>query len=174
MSSAGKRNRTWLQIVWQSVSILILAAVAGTAVNSLRSSGLPWRADWSPASRLLPNSAGNLYVSLDEAKVRYLTQSAIFIDARSPELYRAGHIDGALNLPFQDFDKLFPKVMQNVPLETPIITYCDGNNCDLSEELAFSLLEQGYAKVQVLRNGWTRWKQAGLPLAMGRSNIAAP
>lgn len=174
MLFSPKCNSKWLQIVWQSAGILILATVVGAAVNAVRSAGLSWRPNWTTADRVLSNSAGNLYVSLNEAKIRYFTQSAIFIDARSRSLYRQGHIDGALNLPFEDFSKQFPQVMQNIPRGTSIITYCDGNHCDLSEELAFSLLERGYENVQVLKNGWTLWRQAGLPVAIGSSGAGPP
>lgn len=174
MASLQKLDRTWLRIVLQSIGILVLAAIAGAAVNSVRSEGLSWQANWSAANRLLPNSAGSLFISLDEAKIRYFTQSAIFIDARSSALFRAGHIDGALNLSFQELDQRFSAVMHNISFETPIITYCDGKNCDLSEELAFSLLQRGYEKVQVLKDGWTLWKQAGLPLAMGNADVVQP
>jgi 3-mercaptopyruvate sulfurtransferase SseA len=44
-----------------------------------------------------------------------------------------------------------------------IITYCDGESCELSHELALFLKEMGFANVRVLVNGWTVWQQAGLP-----------
>ena len=44
-----------------------------------------------------------------------------------------------------------------------IITYCDGESCDLSHELALFLKEMGYDNVRILVNGWTVWQHAGLP-----------
>ena len=48
-----------------------------------------------------------------------------------------------------------------------IITFCDGQSCRLSHELALFLREMGYENVRVLVNGWTLWQQAGLPVSAG-------
>jgi rhodanese-related sulfurtransferase len=48
-----------------------------------------------------------------------------------------------------------------------IITYCDGEHCDLSVELALYLKKMAFENVRVLVNGWTVWKQAGLPTESG-------
>lgn len=45
-----------------------------------------------------------------------------------------------------------------------IITYCDGDTCNLSKELALLLENLGFSKVRVLVNGWTVWQNAGLPV----------
>lgn len=166
-NAEARSHRKWVQIICQSSVIFAIAVVAGVAVNFFRADGLPWRADWSAINQLSPDAAENFFISLDEAKIRFFTQSAVFIDARSQELYRAGHIQGALNLPFQDFDNRFPEVVEKIPLETAIITYCDGVSCNLSEELALSLEKMGYQNVQVLTNGWTLWRRSNLPIATG-------
>ena len=44
-----------------------------------------------------------------------------------------------------------------------IVTYCDGENCDLSHDPALFLKEMGFENVRVLVNGWTVWHEAGLP-----------
>jgi 3-mercaptopyruvate sulfurtransferase SseA len=48
-----------------------------------------------------------------------------------------------------------------------LITYCDGESCDLSHELALFLKEMGFENVRVLVNGWSVWQQAGLPFQTG-------
>jgi 3-mercaptopyruvate sulfurtransferase SseA len=47
------------------------------------------------------------------------------------------------------------------------VTYCDGETCSLSEDLAKELMAMGYKQVKVLLNGWTRWNEAGLPVEKG-------
>lgn len=49
-----------------------------------------------------------------------------------------------------------------------IVTYCDGESCDLSHELALFLKEMGFENVRVLVNGWSVWQQAGLPTDAGK------
>jgi len=86
------------------------------------------------------------------------------VDARSESLYREGHIQGALNIPWQEVDRYFVEVMERLDPEKTIITYCDGETCELSHELALFLQEMGFQSVRVLVNGWTVWKEAGLPV----------
>jgi 3-mercaptopyruvate sulfurtransferase SseA len=105
----------------------------------------------------------SLAVSLEEAEPLFFSQQAIFIDARSDADFRAGHIQGALNLPWNEFDIRFQQVMTGISHESTIVTYCDGEACGLSHELAVALLGKGYPNVRVLLNGWTIWQQSGLP-----------
>jgi rhodanese-related sulfurtransferase len=91
----------------------------------------------------------------------------VFLDARSPMLYDEGHIQGALNLPWEELDARFVETLRDFPVETTFITYCDGEGCSLSRELAMAMLERGYNEVRVLVNGWTLWQNKGLPVDKG-------
>jgi len=158
----------WLQAVWQMGAILVLGALIGLASNSLRPGGLPLVADWSIkaqlASTTVPDTGENIIIPLEDAELLYFAQEAIFIDARSESLYRMGHNEDAPNLPWEDFESRFQEVMADVPADSKIITYCDGESCSLSKELAVSLLAKGYSHVRVLLDGWTAWVQANLPV----------
>jgi rhodanese-related sulfurtransferase len=124
---------------------------------------MPLIGDWSPESRL----AKNMVITLDEARRFCESGSAIFVDARSLEDYRQGHILCARNLPLKDVDERFESAMSNVRPEEIIVVYCDGDKCSLSEELAKELYFRGYENVMVLVNGWSRWVEAGFPTARG-------
>lgn len=156
-------GKTW-QAIWQSGFILILAALAGLLMNQARSNTLPLVADWSPEARLTADSGQSLVISLEEAKALCSDKDAVFLDARSPELYNQGHIQCALNIPWQSFDEYIDRVFETIPDNAWIVTYCDGEHCSLSEDLAKELFSMGYEKVKVLLNGWTRWLEAGLPV----------
>ena len=54
-----------------------------------------------------------------------------------------------------------------IPENAWIVTYCDGETCSLSEDLAKGLIAMGYQNVRVLPNGLTRWMEAGLPVERG-------
>lgn len=99
----------------------------------------------------------------------FLAQLAVFLDARPLDQYNEGHIQGAYSLPWQEFDKSADSVMAVIPPETTIIAYCDGESCDLSKELAFALLANGYTNTRVLVNGWTLWNDRKLPVESGNS-----
>ncbi len=162
-SMTNRCARTWFNIIWQGGAILLLAVAVGLAVNQLRPGGLPLAADWSPAAQLMLDNGGSLEISLEEAETLFFARAALFLDARSPDLFGEGHIEGAHNLPWEEFGRYLPKVMAGVSPDRPIITYCDGEGCGLSKELATALLGQGYNNVRVLANGWTLWLENGLP-----------
>jgi rhodanese-related sulfurtransferase len=153
-----------LQTMWQSVAILIIAVLIGLSANSFRHARLPLVADWSLRAQLSSAPEGDsLLIAFEEAEVLFLDQGAIFIDARPVEAFRMGHIEGARNLPWEDFELRFSEVMSDLPLDSIIITYCDGASCNLSKELASALLAKGYDRVRVLLDGWRLWQQFNLP-----------
>ncbi len=150
--------------LWQSGLIILMAAAVSLGVNYLRRDGLPLVGRRAPeASSIGMQTAQEAIISIDEARALFLTNGAVFIDARPAEAFRSGHIQGALNLPPDDFDQLLPNIREQIPPDSLIITYCDGENCDLSKEAAMQLSGKGYSHVQVLVNGWSAWQDAGLP-----------
>ena len=106
-------------------------------------------------------------IPLEEARDLFSAGQAIFLDARIPELYELGHIAGARNLPWEKFAEHYPRVIADMPKDATLITYCDGEGCPLSEELALALLTEGYANVRVLVNGWSVWHRQELPVTVG-------
>ena len=104
---------------------------------------------------------------MTEAEGMFYAHAVVFLDARSPELYDEGHIQGALNLSWEDFDTRFAETLRDFPVETTFVTYCDGEGCGLSRELAMAMLERGYNEVRVLMNEWTLWQNKRLPAKEG-------
>jgi len=149
----------------QSAIILVLATAVGLMVNHLRDDTLSLVADWSPAARLLSASGESLVVSIEEARMLCVEQDAVFLDARAPEDYARGHIHCAKNVPWQSFESYIDFIWDTIPHEAWIVTYCDGEHCTFGEDLARELMAMGYGNVKVLINGWTRWREAGLPVA---------
>ncbi len=166
MDKAGPAKLA-LNSFWQTLTILSLAAIVGLVSNQLRSDRLPLAGNWAAQDEAAALSGKPATISLDDAEVLFFTGSAVFLDARSPDLYELGHIQGAYNLPWEDFQSRFDQVMAGIPPQTTIITYCDGNGCSLSNELALVLLDKGYPDVKVLLNGWTLWQQNDLPVEFG-------
>lgn len=150
---------------WQSGMILVLAAFLGLLVNHWRDDTLQLVADWSPAARLVTASGESLVLSLEEAEALCAEQDAVFLDARAPEDYARGHILCAQNVPWQSFESYIDFIWDTIPDDAWIVTYCDGEHCTFGEDLAQELMAMGYKNVKVLINGWTRWREAGLPVA---------
>lgn len=166
MGTIISHHRSWFEVIWQGGVLLLLASVIALSVNQLRPGRLPLVADWSPEAQLKMDSGDSLMVSLDEAQALFFAQAAMILDARSQDVFAQGHIQGAQSLPWDEFDQHFDEIMARVPLDTPIVTYCDGESCGLSKELALALIGKGYTNVRVLVNGWTLWQENNLPIQM--------
>ena len=115
-------------------------------------------------------------ISLADATLLFHSGQAVFVDARESGEYLAGHIDGAISLDTVSFEQRYPEFKQRLENAATIVTYCDGEFCELSHELADQLRSMGLMDVRVLRNGWTLWRDQGLPTATGDGDqsTAAP
>lgn len=148
-----------LNTLLQSLVILLVGAALGLAANAVSPRGLPLLAPE-------PAAAPEEFIPLKRAKELWHDGRTLFLDAREPEDYAAGHIGNALNLPAQSFAQHFGEI---APLLTPasvLVLYCDGNECELSHRLRESLRPLGYTNTYLLFNGWSAWRQAGLPATM--------
>ncbi len=155
------------QILRQSVILILLSAVIGISANALRSDRVPLIGNWSPEAQLVSADGKKMAISLEDAKTLFNTQKAVFLDARSPEDYTAGHIQGAKNIPWLEFAKYFDQAASEISPDQVLIAYCDGETCHLSKELAKALTEMGFQNARVLINGWSLWIQNGLPIQKG-------
>lgn len=157
------------RVILQAILITLASMTIGAVVNSVRpdrdAKGQPRRLSWitPPPPELGP---GDL-VGLEEAEQLWLEGNAVFLDARQPQDYAAGHIANAHNLPVDRLAEFYPDVAGWLTPEGQIIVYCDGEDCELSHRLMTQLRELGYRHVRVLHNGWTVWRRAGLPIATG-------
>ena len=160
-------RQIWTKTIKQVFFIALIVLVAGFVSNRLRPDKMPLVEDWSAKSNLITPSGENLEISLAEATNLFKKGEAVFIDARSRAEYDTGHIKGAKSLPYKEADSRFIEVMERVSEESAVITYCDGETCELSMDLAVFLGNAGYKNVRVLSNGWSVWKQSGLPVETG-------
>ena len=157
-------GQQFLQSVWQCGAMFTLAVFLGFSINQFRDSRLPLFEDWSMEARLMSPSGERLDITLVEAKKLFLQEAGIMIDARPNDDYEKGHIRGARSLPWHEVDQRFVEVTKDISVDTPIITYCDGETCELSHNLANFLLDLGFTNVRILVNGWTKWQNADLPI----------
>lgn len=141
--------------------IVLLGIALGLAGNQVSPRGLPLVTPPKP----LPKAED--FLTLARARLLWQSGEAMFLDAREPADYAAGHIPNALNLPAQSFGRSFPKVAPMLTRESRLILYCDGKDCELSHRLQASLRQLGYTNSLLLSNGWTLWREAGLPVQKG-------
>jgi rhodanese-related sulfurtransferase len=160
-------HHPWIRSIRQ-LSVIVLAAVAAALLsNHFRSSPLPLVGNWSQEARLTSASGRQLAISLDEANSLHRSKAAVFMDARPFEEFAKGHIQGSKSLPWHEAEQRVMDVIADMANDAVIITYCDGDSCNLSKELALFLDNLGFSNVRILVNGWTVWRDAGLPIETG-------
>jgi len=157
-------NGMWVKTLWQTPAILAIALGMGLISNALRPDSLQMVGDWSAEARTTTATREHLVISLSEAAKLFTEKAAVFIDARSDEDFRKGHIQGAKNLPWQDVEQRFFEMPEDISQNMTIIAYCDGETCKLSHDLALFLLDMGFKDVRVLVNGWSVWQETNLPV----------
>jgi rhodanese-related sulfurtransferase len=82
---------------------------------------------------------------------------ALVVDARPAIKFNEGTVPGAMNIPFQDWDKL--KGLLPNDKNTQLIFFCGGFKCDLSHKSAAKAKQMGYADVRIYAEGWPVWKE---------------
>jgi len=146
-------------------AISIVVSFGGNAINPV---GIPLFGQWSPDEGSVhaggPCKPDSNEISDIDMMDLYLSSGALFVDARSVEDYKAGHIPRAFNLPLGQANDDIYEFMDKYPLNTKIITYCTGVKCHDSHELAEILSDYNYSDVTVYAKGFDEWKEKGRPV----------
>ncbi|MFO7964388.1 MAG: rhodanese-like domain-containing protein [Desulfobacterales bacterium] len=149
--------------LFEAIMIVLAAVVLALVSNALRPDGIPlFGRGKAPEPQ---TEACTLHVvDIDEAIEKYTGQTAVFVDARLPESYFAGHIPGAVNLPEYYFDEKIEEFMVRFDPQTAMITYCNNMDCPQAWRLAEKLCVAGYEKVSCFAGGLTRWIEFYMPV----------
>jgi rhodanese-related sulfurtransferase len=96
-------------------------------------------------------------------------RNALILDARTADLYRLGHVPGALNLARDNFavDYLRLRSIIGQSADRRVIVYCSGGSCHDSKMVAQALVSLGVSNVVVFGGGWNQWTEARLPQERG-------
>ncbi|MDX9817711.1 MAG: rhodanese-like domain-containing protein, partial [Desulfococcus multivorans] len=116
------------QALRQIFALVGLALLLSVGVNLWRSDGIPLVGDWSADARFSDDAGESLVVSLEEVRGLFERGDVLFVDARPESQYDEGHIQGALNLPFQEADGYFMDAADRLSAAGAIVTYCDGRS----------------------------------------------
>jgi rhodanese-related sulfurtransferase len=84
----------------------------------------------------------------------------VLIDVRSPELYAAGHVPTAINIPV---GKLIGSALAQFPPTSLFIVYCAGPHCNGANKAAVRLARLG-RPVKEMIGGVTGWLDEGFEL----------
>ena len=84
---------------------------------------------------------------------------AVLLDVRSREGYAAGHLPGAVHIPFEEL----PVRLKELPKGKDVIVYCWDVTCILSTKAAYVLAARGFRAKELL-GGIDAWQKAGFPI----------
>lgn len=104
------------------------------------------------------------------AEVKPLLESGriVLVDARARTAFEAEHIPGAVSLPANAPPEEFVAFAMKYSQSTPIVVYCGGLDCDLSEQLAQKLRNDlGFVDVREMPGGIVEWRLAEAKTAAG-------
>jgi hydroxyacylglutathione hydrolase len=90
--------------------------------------------------------------------VRVAAWKTIVVDLREPHAFRLAHIPEALNLPLKNFRFS----VAGLPHQTSLTVVCETG--DRSSFAASLLWNMNYHNVAILRGGFRRYLEAGLPV----------
>ena len=95
-------------------------------------------------------------ITVEELKgqlVAGIEKDTIIVDLREPVLYNKGHIQGAILMPFADFEKQYTQLEQN----KRIILACHTGS--MGEASGQFLISMGYTRVYNLVGGMRAWRE---------------
>jgi rhodanese-related sulfurtransferase len=125
---------------------------AGDAsIAKIAPAGKPRPTTWREAGRLLQSG------------------KAVLVDVRPRHLFQAGHVPGAVSLPYTSKAADLARFAVEQGRETPLILYCGSATCSLAERFGAKLLsEAGFASVAYVPGGYAEYVQTEHGRASGR------
>jgi rhodanese-related sulfurtransferase len=118
----------------------------------------------------IPDLGRPMQVELAALKQLWDAGAVVVVDAREPHEFAAGHIPGAINLPFDEVVSDPSRLEALDAAGRPIVTYCGGGQCELSLSLAHELVAAGHGRVLVYMGGFPEWEQAGYAVERGAAS----
>jgi rhodanese-related sulfurtransferase len=161
----------WNKIIKEMMFLIGIAIISAFTVNFFSPKGIALVGQWDESPGVIDSKAGSDVFSgeLEIKDVKVAKQifdkgKAVFVDARSLENFKNGHIKGAKSLPLDQFDNFIKAFKKNYPTDTFIVTYCSERTCDDSHKLEQLLFDHGYINVSIFIDGYLAWKAEGYPI----------
>jgi len=158
-------------LIKQAIAVLIISTVLALGVNLVSPNAIPYIGEYrelhSGDGPVLPPSAepgDPPYIAIDVAQFEFDHEEVIFVDARDPSEFECGTIPGSINMPFDYLPEgplkpYFDSSLARAALDTRLITFCSGEECDLSLHLARNLQYEGYTNVAIFFGGAREWER---------------
>lgn len=134
-------------------------------VNPVQPDTGPENPDQIAPQQPAPGDDGH-YIDLATAKRMSEEEGALFLDARPQEAFEKAHIAGAVHLTAEMVSSgraasVVADLVATYGYDFPIVIYCDGGDCDASDNVAKLLLPMGFRNLRVMNAGFADWQSAG-------------
>lgn len=98
-------------------------------------------------------------LSLEEFAEFVETKAGFILDACPEIFHRLGHVPGALSLPREDFENVYPMLREKLEadLSQPIVIYCASMSCEDAGLLKQALIAFGFNQLKLFKGGWAEW-----------------
>lgn len=154
-------RREMKKIIRQAAVMIIGAAVIGLFVNIVHPKGYIFVPRASLEEKRI------VMVSVEEAKIKFDGERALFIDTREREEYWELHIQSADNIPAAPESLALERVKAlygEIAGPRELVLYCD-RGCNSAETLAGLIVSLGYSRhIYVLKDGFGSWIEKGFPV----------
>ena len=97
------------------------------------------------------------------------TKHGLILDVRPKEVFRLGHIPGALSFPATYFEGSYLRLSQKLEVDKsqPIAVYCSDAQCGSADFIGRKLAGLEFTHIAVFSGGWQAWQSAALPKETG-------
>jgi rhodanese-related sulfurtransferase len=137
--------------------LLLLAAGLALAFNASNPSGIPVLPDFAHHEQPPGVDAETAHRLLSDGR-------AVLVDARPSELFQAGHIPQAINVPAPLFDVIYPMQLGRVLRpEQVVLVYGRTVSRRYDDEVARRVLER-HDRVNLIEGGIDAWQAKGYPV----------
>lgn len=112
-------------------------------------------------------------ISPQELKQRLESgEHVVLLDDRNPQAWGSAkeQIPGSIRIAPGELDKH----LQDVPLNSAVVSYCTCPHEESSLKVARGLQEMGWSQVAVLQGGFDAWQKAGLPIEPKSTSLLPP
>ena len=157
--------------VGEGALLLSLATALAFGVNARRKEPLPLVAD----PRVLALEVDMPVISAKGALAAFDAGHHVFLDARTYEAYRMGHIGGAFAVPAEDFGPRYETIGPLLAGGMTVVVYGWAAAPPAVERLAKTLLSAGVTDARFLIDGYEGWIRLQAPIEKGDDpTIEAP
>jgi rhodanese-related sulfurtransferase len=171
-----RRQQKGIMAIRQFLVLAVVATALALVVNVVSPNRIPLVGDYYEIQvrdgMIVPPSAepgDPPFIAVDRAQAEYTMGTALFVDSRDKSEFDCGTIPGSVNIPFDylpdnNLREYIDSALGGVAPDKTIITFCSGEECDLSLHLARNLQAMGYSDVLIFFGGSREWEELGFEM----------